>query len=617
MFYQINKFYVFQTTTFFSLAMTPQNTINVIIISLIVLSTADDANNYVHIQPIHQTGFHYEFQNNLGFVVNTWSFILNVQYAKLKDRLVNLQNVTGELHSAFSGRLMNCSADYKQEVDYLLYEKTATLLETHTSIEFLLLHKRLPNLRHRHKRGLFGGAFNFMGRFYKYTMGVMDDRDAALLYEVAEHTNNTEFRVKTLTNETINIIKYLNSVHSELDAAVNCHALDRQIEYIKDSVADIESTYNKIIGGIQMALYSTRLSSLIMNPRILLDEMSTVDSNAWDKESEWVVQPTFEQMHTIMRIAQCSVFINPRDELMFVIQVPRVDKSKYLLYKPVPLPQCDVEGVCKFLTPQSQYIGFEVRNTDRVHTESKHYVRLDDTSTCTPLDNITLCYGSMTTRKVMYSPSCDVRLFRGLSHDRCEVHATRFHSEIFYSLNNVNRWLYMVNEKPVQAQLNCGSGWYDQKVTLNGTGILTLLKYCKMRTSRSILISKHVPNYEEDTFTVVDFNFSQFVLDEHALGTKVVKSIDFDSLNDITRNLKRLMTQEEADSILSTLEADDNSNADWYNNLFGNWWWEVKFIGYTICILILVMFVLYTKRVCCGDGCGGSSRVVLPILSPR
>nr|AUF81968.1 hypothetical protein [Cryptophlebia leucotreta granulovirus] len=579
--------------------------IKIIPIFFYVICGAQNIGDYVHIQPISDTGFHYEFQNQLGFVVNTWSFILNIEYVKLKNRLADLQNITAEIHQAFDNTLINCSANYQSEVDYILNEKIGTLFDTHNSIEFLLIHKRLPK-QTRRKRGLFGGAFNFVGRFYKYTLGVMDDRDAALLYEVAENANNTEFRVKTLTNETINLVKYVNSLRYALNIAENCESLDRKLVHIKDNLDDIESTYNKIIAGIQMALYSNRLSSLIMNPRILLDEMKSVDSNLWDNESEWVVKPSFEQMHSIMRMVQCNVFINPRDELMFVIQVPRIDKSKYMLYKPVPLPECDNNKICKFIPSQSQYIGFEMH-------KSKHYIRLDDTSTCNAIDNITLCYGSMTTKKIMYSPNCDVKLFKGLHHNNCEVHATRFHSEIFYSLNNVNRWLYMVIDKPVHAELNCGSGRYDKQITLNGTGILTLLKYCKLRTSRSLLISKHVANYEQETFAIVKFNFSNFLLppDGH-LGNKVAKNLDFDSLNDITKNLQRLLTREETDAIINLPSPDDNSNANWYSNLFGNWWWELKFIMYVFCVLILLTFVFYLKRIFCSG-----QNVVLPILSPR
>lgn len=569
--------------------------------------------------PINGTGFHYEYQSNLNFVVNTWSFVLNVQYAVLRDRVTQLNKMSLGLKKNLDagGALANCSWDdgggYKRELDYVVDRKITNLFETHNNIEYLLLHKRIPE-RRRHRRGLFGGAFNFIGRFYKYTVGVMDDKDAELLYDVANQANNTEYRVKTLTTETLKISEYLESIRHGLEDVVNCHYLERQLVYIKDNLEEIETTYEKIVAGIQMALYSGRLSSMILNPSALVTEMAKVDSNAWDRESEWVVIPRLEDMHTVMRLVRCNVFINPKNELMFVIQVPRVDRTKFALYRTVSVPQCDGRNVCKFLTPGSQYIGFQTR------AESKHYVRLDDISTCTTIDDKTLCFDSVTSEKVEYSTDCDVLMFRGFGHDKCEVRATRFHTEIFHNLNNVNRWLFMVGTRSVYAGLNCGSGRFDGRVTLRGTGIITLTKYCKLRTSRSILTSKHVQNYDVDNFTVVHFNFSRFVLPPaYNLGNEVVKSLDYDTLTEVTRDLKKLVTAEEADAVIAAAEADDNSNADWYSNLFGNWWWEVKFVIYAVCILVGIIITLNVKRACCGDGCclATTQPTVLKVLSPR
>ncbi|ABC61157.1 EFP [Choristoneura occidentalis granulovirus] len=547
------------------------------------------------IVPITKAGFHYEFQSTLGFVVNTWSFILNIEYTLLKNRLFELKALSNTLHNK-TEKCLNNKDIYQREISYIINRKIANLLETHNSIEYLLVHKKLPKKSKRTKRGFFGGAFNFVGRANKYFFGVMDDNDAALLYELSNHTNNTDYRIKVLTNETLHIAENLKNIKHKIEDQIDCK-LDSQLIYLKDNLEEIETTYNKIITGIQTALYSNKLSSLIINPNVLLDEMLKIDSKAYDKETEWVIKPSFEDMHTVMHIVQCNVFINPLDQLMFVIQVPRMDKSKFDMYKPVSLPDCDKNKMCKFLIPQSQYIGFEVKG------ESKHYVRLDDTSTCTKLDNLTLCYGSMTSKKSDYSPNCDVRLFRGLNHNNnCEVHATQFQNEIFYSLNNANKWLFMVNEKPINAQLNCGSGRYNKQITLQGTGILTLLNYCKLRTSRSKLMSKHVLNYNENACRVVNFNFSQFLIPLNYRPYKIVKSLDFTTLTDVTHNLKKLLTQEETDSVLKLPPADDNSYANWYSNLFGNWWWELKFIVYSVCIIVVIVFVLKIKNMCCkGD----------------
>lgn len=557
------------------------------IVSFIIIVHSQNINENINITPLTTVGFHYEFQSKLGFVVNTWNFILNLNYNILKDRLLELKKLSITLQQ----NITKCPKNYEREIDYIIHKKIFNLLETHDSIEYLLAHKRLKR-KNRQKRGLFGGAFNFVGSIDKYLFGVMDDTDATLLYEVANHTNVADYRIRLLTNETLNIVENLQSIKHEIENTFNDCNVEKQIMYIKDNLEEIQNNYNKIITSIQTSLFSTKLSSLIINPKILLDEMVKIDSNEWDKETEWVIKPRYEDMHTVMELVQCNVFINPSNQLMFVIQVPRMDKSIFNLYKPVSLPDCK-NKICKFLVPQSQYIGFESRG------ESKHYVRLDDTSTCTKLNNLTLCYGSMTSKKIDYSPNCDVRLFKKLNHNNCDVHATKFQSEIFYSLNNVNRWLYMV-ENSVHAQLNCGSGRYDQIVKLNGTGILTILKYCKLRTSRSKIMSKHIQNYDKTQSLTINFDFSRFIIPPNYNPTKIIKNLDFGTLNVVTHDLKKLLTKEEFDSIIK-IPTNNNLNANWYNNFFGNWWWELKFIFYTVCIVLLFLIVLKLKIMCCNN----------------
>ncbi|UYE99040.1 MAG: F protein [Betabaculovirus sp.] len=584
----------------------------------ILLVSSSSINDNVRITPITTTGFYYEFYSNLGFVVNTWSFIMNVQYDLLLNRLIQLKNMSNKMHTTLlsNNSVVHCSYnehnDTVRDVEYILNTKIPNLLDTHNSIEFLLAHKRLTNGKKtaRVKRNLFGGAFNFVGRIDKYVFGVMDDNDASILYELANRTNTTDYRIKTLTKETLRLANNLQGIEHNINTLLQCHQVDHLIVLLKDNLDEIESVYNKIITGIQTALYSGKLSSLIVAPHLILDEMDTVDSNAWDKETEWVVKPTHEHMHSVMRLIQCSVFINPVNELMFIIQVPRMDKTKFVLYKPVSIPSCKHE-MCKFLVPQSRYIGFESHGGD-----AKHYVRLDDTSACTRFNNFTLCYDSMTSKKSEYSPNCDVRLFKGLNYKNCAVHASLFQDEIFYSLNNVNRWLYMVHNKPVNAHITCRSGGFKYKLKLFGTGVLTLLNYCKLKTSRTILMSKHINNYEHEKFTSIQFNFSRFVLPLNytIADSNIVKSLDYTVLSSVSHNLKKLLTQEESDKIISAIHAGDNSNADWYSNLFGNWWWEIKFVCYAVCIIVIVIIIVKSKQMCCS---GDKQVVPLNIFYPK
>nr|UYX49661.1 efp [Darna trima granulovirus] len=574
--------------------------------------------NYITISPLNYSGLYYSYQNELGFVVNTWNYIINIDYIAVKERLFELQNVSNTLQTSMDkgNKLSACDWEqengygFRRELNYSISNKIVNLLEIFDNIDYMLMHKRLTKHR-RIKRGLFGGAFDFVGRAYKYLFGVMDDEDAAVLYEIAGRANDTDYRVKTLTNDTLRIAENLQNIKQDYEYKIECKIVQQQLNYLKDNLQEIENIINKLITAIEMSL-NNRLSPLLVHPHTLLNEMESVDSKHYDRESTWVYPPTHEYMHSILRIIKCNVFINPVDQLMFVVQIPRIDKSKFELYKPIALPECDQNRICKFVSPQSQYVGFQ-------KNDYNHYVRLDDTSMCTVLDTMTLCYGSITNQKTDYSPDCDVRMFKKLKNDKCQVHATKFHNEIFYNLNNVNKWLYMVFQ-PIQAKLNCGSGNYDKTVTLHKIGILTIHKYCKLKTLKTILVSKHLPNYEDTKHVVIDFNFTRFVIPkDYYLGNKIAKNLDYESLDDITKSLKSLITQEEADNPLTELQKDDTTNANWYLNIFGNWWWELKFIFYTICIIFVILFAMKIKQTFCGDvSCFDQRKLItLSSLSPK
>ncbi|AGQ20290.1 efp [Clostera anastomosis granulovirus A] len=584
------------------------------LILLCTVSALDDAP--VSITPINETGFHYEFHSRLGFVVNSWSFVVNVNHTILLDRVRELRNTASMLLQAFhaNGSLQHCEwtvddgDEYARELTYLVDRRVASLLDTHHSIEALLVHGRAP--QRRLKRNLFNGAFNFVGRVDKYLFGVMDDKDATMLYDLISRENSTEYRIKTLTNETLRLAEVLQNMRHELENKLGCKYLNRQLVYFKQNMDEIEKLYDKIVAAIEMAMFANKIHPSIIDPLLLMTEMESVDSNALDRETRWVVNPA--SIHDIVHLTKCSVFLNPQGNLTFVVQVPRMDKSVFTLYQTVPLPQCQTNRLCKFIAPQSKFIGFEDRS------DGRHYVRLDDTNGCAFVNDLTLCYKSMTVGKIDYSPSCDVRLFKNLTHDSCSVHASKFSSEIFQPLNDVNRWLYVINGNvPVRATVNCESGKLVRRIKLQGMGILTIKRYCKFTTSKTLLMNKHNFGMEKGSYTAVGFNFSRYIIpNDFDTNAWTIKTLDYDTLIDVTRSLKKLVTQEQADTALAAPSSDDYSNSNWYANLFGNWWWEVKFVVYAICILIAVVVVLNTKRVC-GGCCGSEGTFALRVLSPK
>nr|AMQ35638.1 PxGV-Corf26 protein [Plutella xylostella granulovirus]AMQ35755.1 PxGV-Korf26 protein [Plutella xylostella granulovirus]AMQ35872.1 PxGV-Morf26 protein [Plutella xylostella granulovirus]AMQ35989.1 PxGV-Torf26 protein [Plutella xylostella granulovirus] len=529
---------------------------------------------YARVQKFDEGGgLHYEPVGRLGFVVNSWNFVLNIDYNELASRLDVIKNLTMSLKS-------NCS-----EANVNFENKLHNLHSLHDIIHYSLAHRKK-----RQRRELLGGAFNFVGRFNKYVYGTMDDEDAELLYDVVRHENNTEYRVVELSQQTLKIANYIEKVMQS--EAVTCFEINRKINYLRDSMEDIESTYNKIINAIQMALNTNRVSPHIISPIQILEQMKKIDFV--DLETQWVVKPDLKNVHTIMHIINCRVFLNSDNQIMFVMQIPRIDKITFNMYKVVPVPDCDGGNVCKFIVTQSQYIGYS----------DKMYVRLDDLNPCLTLDFMTLCYGSMTTKYISTTSDCDVQMLLHADKNKCEIKASKFYSEIFESLNNMNSWLYMVSSDTF-VNVKCGER-EDEQLLLSGTGILTALNYCKFKTSKSVLISNNVGKNTINSFNVVHYNFSNFYLPKHFDTNFIIKKLDYNSLSDVSKHLKKLTSIEET---LRVRQQGDRSHADWYKNLFGNWWWELKFIIYATLFLI-VLLAINRLRSCVGGG------VTLSILKP-
>ncbi|QBQ01579.1 efp [Hyphantria cunea granulovirus] len=552
-------------------------------------------------------GLHYEYQNKLGFMVNSWQFVVNVNYEQLRQRVDQLRNFTQVIHNELKGDLINCSNIYERHVDYLMTRRLQNLYENHNSVVYTIKHKKLnsqprvhPHHYKRHKRNLLGGAFNFVSRGYKYLFGFMDDRDAELLYQVAKHANSTQYRVVRLTTQTLKISQYLDRVKNLIESSIiSCQFVAHQLDYLRDNFDEIETIYAKILDALKLALHNNKLSNYIIDPLILIDEMKVID----DPESEWIVSPNKDNIHLILQLIKCHVFLNSDNELMFVVQIPRIDKTQFDLYKVISIPECDTSNVCKFVTTQSQYIGFA----------SKQYVRLDDVSTCSALDFITLCDSSVTSNFIGVAKECDVKLFHdsGRHHHKCDVRATKFVPELFHSLNNLNSWLYMVSV-PTNLRINCATGAYNHNLMLNGTGILTVWEFCKLKTTNTILVSKHIGTDEEAARKIIYYNLTMFRMPpaEKYHHQRAMSTLNFDSLNDVTKNLQQLITTDEPP--LEFSEPDKNENADWYLHIFDGLWWELKII----LVIFLILLALYIRRTFCTNSGSRQQTTILPIFKP-
>ncbi|ABQ51967.1 efp [Spodoptera litura granulovirus] len=560
---------------------------NKMFITLLIIFFALSRAEYVEVDTfVSPGGLHYEYNNKLIYAVNTWNFVLNVNFTVLKERI-------DDMYLLLNANLTiddTCKEyGYDRRLNYYLTTKIPNLYQTHDSIGFLLIHKRI-NSKVRVKRNLFNGAFNFVGRFDKYLFGVMDDYDAQVLYELVKSDNSTKIRVKSIATQTLKLAESMDSIRhkvSEMEP-VSCYHIQRRLDYIHDNLEEVEFNYNKIIEGIYMALNDKQASPFIVHPDLILLEMKGVSDNFDDGETEWVIEPKSSNMHYIMSLVQCHVFLVNENEIMFVVQSPRIYKTKFELYKILSIPNCNKDHVCKFLTPRSEYVAFD-------DATNKTFVRLNDISACKQIQEYTVCYGSFKIDLIKKTTDCDVKLFFNNTVSNCDVRAGKFYSEIFQNLNQYNRWLYMV-QKPTALKLNCGNGMYDKSVLINGTGVVTLKQYCKVKTGKSILITRHSSNDDERVpKIIVSFNFTPFYLPE-TNNAILIKNLDFDTLSSVKTSLQNIITSN--DKEIKVIE-DDNSNSNWYLHLISDYTVDIKIISYVIIFILISAVIVYVKPLIC------------------
>ena len=533
-------------------------------------------------------GLYFETQNELRHVVSTWSFLVQIDYAKLLQTTIRVKNTTLQLITRMKkgNDLGNCTS-YTDEANFIVNTTVEDLVERHNDVEFLLAHKRIVKpLKKSPKRNIFGGAFNFVGRVDKYLFGVMDDKDAELLYKVATQENSTYYRIKQLTVNSIKINNIIESLVPEL-VDVSCIAVERKLQHLRDTLQGVARAYHKIANAINLSLSKQRISTSILSPMQLIDTLNDVTES--DTHSDWILPPKMDNVHTLMATINCHAFLTENDDLIFAVVVPRVDKTPFLLHKSMTIPACDKKHVCKFIMPQSRYIGL---------SEDKKYVRLDDLSACETINDFTLCHNSFESNSLNRDTECDAKLLingrlKEKDYQKCDVRAAKFIPYLFHNVNSLNKWLYMTTS-PLELHVQCGARTFTKQIS--GTGMLTFKENCKTSVQHTELVSRYIYDIEDSNHKILHFNLSRYQIPSDYL--KLTVGIALQSLNELTpmrQDLKKLRQDLDDNPPDFVIPEHDYRNSDWYKHL-SDWWVDLKIFTYMFLVLLIGMAFVYIKN---------------------
>ncbi|AKR17408.1 EFP [Mocis latipes granulovirus] len=537
-------------------------------------------------------GLYFETQSELRYVVSTWSFIVQIEYAKLLQTVQNVRSTAEDIIHKLGKELKNCSR-YEAEAKFIVDSVVVDLIEQHNELEFLLTHKRLEKpVRNGSKRNIFGGAFNFVGRVDKYLFGIMDDKDAELLYKLAERENSTHYRIKQLTVDSLKITNILDSLKPDL-IDISCIAVERKLQHLRDVLQGVRQAYNKIMNAVHLSINKQRVSTSILSPTQLINTLQHIEET--DTHSAWILPPKIANVHTLMSTINCHALLTESGALMFVIVVPRVDKTPFYLHKSMTIPSCDSKHVCKFIVPHSRYVGL---------SEDKKYVRLDDLSACRTINDFTLCHNSFETNSLHRDTECDVKLLingrlKDKDYKKCDVRAAKFVPYLFYNVNNLNKWLYMTNS-PLTLQVRCGLHTFTKSIS--GTGMMTFRDNCITAVQHTELVSRYIHNDDNDEgdglYKILHFNLTRYQIPINVDNTIKINTKAIQSLNDLTpmrRDLIVLRQQLDNETSVYTIPEHDYHNSDWYQHLT-DWYVDLKIFAYLFTIFIIVMVFNYVKN---------------------
>ncbi|AOW41364.1 efp [Trichoplusia ni granulovirus LBIV-12] len=536
-------------------------------------------------------GLYFETQSELRYVVSTWSFLVQIDYIKLLQTTIRVKNTTLQLIRRMSkdNDLSNCTS-YIDEATFIVNTTVEDLIEQHDELEFILTHKRIVKpLKNSPKRNIFGGAFNFVGRVDKYLFGVMDDKDAELLYKLAIQENSTHYRIKQLTVDSIKLTDIIESLKPEL-IDVSCIAVERKLQHLRDTLQSVAQAYRKISNAISLSINKQRISTSILTPLQLINTLKGVTES--DTHSDWILPPEMSNVHTLMATVNCHAFLTENDDLIFAMVVPRVDKTPYFLHKSMTIPSCDNKHVCKFIVPHSPYIGL---------SEDKKYVRLYDLSACRTINDFTLCHNSFESNTPNRDSECDAKLLingrlKDKDYQKCDVRAAKFVPYLFHNVNSLNKWLYMTIN-PLEIRVQCGTRTFTKQIS--GTGMLTFRDNCKTNVHHTELVSRYIYN-DDDTeysnYKILHFNLTRYQIPSDYLQLNVGAAIK--TLNELTpmrQDLTKLRQQLEENPPDFIIPEHDYRNSDWYKHL-SDWWVDLKIFTYMFLALLIGLAFVYIKN---------------------
>lgn len=277
--------------------------------------------------------------------------------------------------------------------------------------------------------------------------------------------NNNEFRLNNQI-EKLNYILLSNSKTN--NNLINLERINSMFNVIEGSLLSVSNILDTILNSILFAKANI-LHPYVITPMKLYTELS--NNIQLKRTSEFPVALTLQNIHTIINLSDLIVYYY-NNKLMFVIQVPLINPTKFNLYKNLPLPTPrDNKNYSTYvlIRPSKLYVAI---TDDRLY-----YVLLDSITECKHVNKDYIICPMASILSTINNPSCESKLLSEVTlslPESCDSKVVYGHINIWQKLND-NKYIY-VQSKPKKLTTKCNNNITDY--ILQGTGILTIESNC-------------------------------------------------------------------------------------------------------------------------------------------
>ncbi|XP_050315541.1 uncharacterized protein LOC126750082 [Anthonomus grandis grandis] len=300
-------------------------------------------------------------------IIDYWTFIQIYDINPIISQYLIMQKTIYDLEK----NIENCSL-YKKEY-FNSYNLASTLKE---KIKNQILQINPFSLKTREKRGLING----LGSIVKSITGNLDNEDAQRYDSAITSIMQNENNIKLLMQEQITIIDNSNKLFQKLSKNLtsNQNILESQIKEIQIEVQRLnkisfedkhffllqtilshattflQEMYD-VLEDLQIAITFSKLNTFhpsIISPKDLFKEIQLISTSLTSGKLPF--DPTFKNVFLFEKVLNIKSYAK-ENKVIFIIEMPIVEKNSYLLYHlyPLPTPSKTFHDVLKILIDSS------------------------------------------------------------------------------------------------------------------------------------------------------------------------------------------------------------------------------------------------------------------------